>query len=419
MAATKFIGLGALKEIASQVGGQIIMGPGYNDPELLDRLGVEVISGVQFKRVDTLLVRKGGTTRRKKVGTTVENELGFLKERVLEAKLAWNRFKDNIDNYVETVFGTDGKAGGTYKLQTEACASILKTYAEDLQNCLFFGNMALETSADKEKQKLSLYNGFHTLIQNDINDGIISAKAKNLITMNAISAPAYSSDSTPYDTVVEFYAALDPRLRQQRDIRIICDVLRGIYIAQGYANKYDGHSKVKYLPNGNFTIDEMPRVQFVPTDAMGEGSRLIATIPGNLQYGVDSLSNQTFVKVQQGSDEDVQDIVFQIQSIQGARILNPLSSAFAVSDNTIEENVVAGDYDNSLLTIAVTGSGKVEVNGADYTVAKEFAPNDVIKLKAIPDIGKTFTKWDDGTTDAERTISATGFPMALSATFSA
>ena len=126
--APEFIGREALTHVAEQVGKQIIMGPAYEDPELLDRLGISVISGVQFKKTDHLLVRKGGTTRRKKVGTPVENKIGFLKERTLIAKLTWNRYKDNIDNYVETVFGTDGKPGGDYPMSTVAVEAILKSY---------------------------------------------------------------------------------------------------------------------------------------------------------------------------------------------------------------------------------------------------------------------------------------------------
>ena len=38
--APEFIGREALTHVAEQVGKQIIMGPAYEDPELLDRLAV-------------------------------------------------------------------------------------------------------------------------------------------------------------------------------------------------------------------------------------------------------------------------------------------------------------------------------------------------------------------------------------------
>lgn len=421
--APEFIGREALTHVAEQVGKQIIMGPAYEDPELLDRLGISVISGVQFKKTDHLLVRKGGTTRRKKVGTPVENKIGFLKERTLIAKLTWNRYKDNIDNYVETVFGTDGKPGGEYPMSTVAVEAILKSYAEDLKSNLFFGDMENEESADEDKQKLSLYDGFHTDMAHDIADGIISVQNKNLIPCDAITAPVDAHDSTPFDTVLEWYTKWEGRLRQQKLVKLHVDILRGLYIAQGYSNKYHGNSKVNYLPNGNFTVPEMPRVEFCPSDAWGVGTRMMATIPGNLQYGVDSENNQSFVKTQFGSDEDAQDVIFQIQSIQGTRIMNPLPSAFVMSDGSIAENVINGDYTNSKLVVTLDGAdaaAKVQVNGEDYDEPAEFAPNALITLKAVEGTAeghKVFKQWSNGKTDKEITITATGMPMAITAFF--
>ena len=72
--APEFIGREALTHVAEQVGKQIIMGPAYEDPDLLDRLGISVISGVQFKKTDHLLVRKGGTYLLTASGTTLTNQ---------------------------------------------------------------------------------------------------------------------------------------------------------------------------------------------------------------------------------------------------------------------------------------------------------------------------------------------------------
>ena len=189
------------------------------------------------------------------------------------------------------------------------------------------------------------------------------------------------------------------------------------------AIKYHGNSKVNYLPNGNFTVPEMPRVEFCPSDAWGVGTRMMATIPGNLQYGVDSENNQSFVKTQFGSDEDAQDVIFQIQSIQGTRIMNPLASAFVMSDGSIAENVINGDYENSKLVVTLDGAdagAKVQVNGQDYPKALEFAPNALITLKAVEGSAeghKVFKQWSNGKTEKEITITATGMPMAITAFF--
>lgn len=415
-----FIGQEAVTKVAEQVGTQIIMGPAYTDPDLIARLGIQVISGLQFKRTDTMLIRKGGTTRRKEVGKPVENKIGFLKERTLVAKLTWNRYKDNIDNYQETPWGTDGKAGGTYPHSTLAAEAIMRSYAEDLENCLFFGDIDLESDADTEKQKLSLYDGFHTLIAKDIEDGLISEQNGNLIPCESIQAPTDAEDSTPFDNAFDWYLKWNPALRKHKGSRIIilCDVFRASYIAAGYANKFHGNVKVNYLANGNFSVPEMPNVEFAGTDAWGIGDRLAATIENNLQYGVDSLSNQSFVKTQFGSDSDAQDVIFQIQSIQGARLMNPLANAFCVSNGDIKENVISGDYSNSRLIIEFDkAKGSVEVNGEAYTEVKEFNPNSIVTIKATAKSGYKFVQWSNGKTDAQITITTTGMPTVLTPVF--
>ena len=176
--------------------------------------------------------------------------------------------------------------------------------------------------------------------------------------------------------------------------------------------------KVNYLANGNFSVPEMPNVEFAGTDAWGIGDRLAATIENNLQYGVDSLSNQTFVKVQFGSDVDVQDVIFQIQSIQGARLMNPLANAFCVSNGDIKDNVVSGDYSNSRLIIEFDKvKGSVEVNGEAYTEVKEFNPNSIVTVKATAKSGYKFVQWSNGKKDAQITITTTGMPTVLTPVF--
>lgn len=416
----KFIGVDALTELATQIGKNIVMGPAYSQPELLERMGIEVISGIQFKRIDYLLVRKGGTTRRKVVGTPLNNTAGFLREREMECRLTWSHFKANVDEFSDYPLGTDSRIGTPYPISEAAVKAILATYCEDLLTNLFFGDVENEGKGD-ELEKLSLFNGFHTYIAHDIADGIISEANGNLVECDAISVPTDADDSTPFDTVFAWYSKWNPRLRQQAKILLYCDHLRGSYIASGYANKFHGNVKVNYLPNGNFTVPEMPRVEFVPSDVYGTGDRLMATIPNNLQYGVDTLSNQTFVGVRVGSDEDMQEVQFQVQSKQGVRLMNPLASAFCMSNGSIEQNVVSGDYENALLTVAANDSamGTVTVNGEEYTEAQEFAPNSIITLKATANSGYEFVSWSNGKTDAEISIVATGMPMAITAIFQA
>ena len=98
-----FIGIDALQQVANQVFKSVVMGPQYAAPEDMQRLGVKVISGIQYQRTTNIFLRKGGTTRRKDVNPKMNSEVGFLKERKLTAKLAWFHGSHNIDRYCERI----------------------------------------------------------------------------------------------------------------------------------------------------------------------------------------------------------------------------------------------------------------------------------------------------------------------------
>ena len=312
-----FIGTDALQHVAEQVTKEILMGPGYTDAAEMDRLGIKVVSGIQFKRTVHVLLRKGGTTRRKDVHAKVDSEVGFLKERTLTAKLSWDHYTDNIDKYCETIFGTD--AQGQYPLSTEAVTAVLSNYADNLTACLWNGDISLDDGTEKpaRDQALALYDGFHTCVKHDIEDGIISEANGNLIPCEAITAPADNNDSTPYDNFLAWHMKWDARLRKA-NTRVYMSELTAQYIAAGYANKFHGNFKVDYELGGNFKLPGLSRVTICPVADFGEGDRMYATIDQNFIYGVDTLSNQTYVGVKVGTDTDLRQIQFQIQSIQGS-----------------------------------------------------------------------------------------------------
>ena len=81
------IGIEKLQHVAEKVSKNVMLGPGYVDAEENDRMGVKMISGVQYKLVEHLFVRKGGITRRKVVGNVTETQIGYIEERELTAKL--------------------------------------------------------------------------------------------------------------------------------------------------------------------------------------------------------------------------------------------------------------------------------------------------------------------------------------------
>lgn len=419
-----FIGLDALQHVAEEVSKEIVMGPGYSDAEEMDRLGIDIVTGVQFKRTFHLFIRKGGTTRRKDVHREVNSEAGFLKERTLVAKLAWDKFPGNIDDFCETVFGTD--AQGQFPLSSQAVEAILKDYADNLAANLWFGNIALDNGDDSvpaRDQAMALYNGFHTCIQQDIEDGLISEANGNLIHCDAITAPADKDDSTPYDIFIAWYMKWDERLRKV-PTRVYMNETTAMNIASGYANKFHGNFRVEYNQGDNFKLPGLSKVSLCPISGFGEGDRMYATIDKNFVYGVDTKSNQQYVSVRLGSDRDHRDISFQIQSIQGSGIKSFLRSALAVSDGTlVAPEYVAGDYDNTKLVVTLAGTdgqkpdGTVKVNSTAYTKPLDTTPNQILTLEAADGTNYKFDSWSNGKKDKKIQLTATGMNMGIIAFF--
>lgn len=414
-----FIGKDALTHIAETFMPQIIMGAAYYNPAEMERLGIKVISGVQFKHTKVIMARKGGTTRRKVVGQTNFNTIGFLKERELVAKLTWNQFMDNIDSYTETPYHADGSQDYSYPLSEVAFQAITATYGEDLFNNLFFG--AIDNENVEGKESLSLFDGYHTLIARDIEDGIISEAVGNLVDCGALTRPVSETDTTAWDSFVAWQLQWHAGLKA-KEVRVLCSVEVGLAITEAYENKHRSHKNVTVKPNGNFVVADYPRIEFAPSDVYGKGERLIATVVGNLEYGVDSENAKNSVSVEVGGHMDHKNVSFQIESIQGARLFNPLPSAFCMSDGAISECIVSGDYTSARVIVTAENDeqGSVTVNGKTPDNTTDYAPNTTLTLVATPAAGYTFKNWSDGDTNATRTIVTNGLvDMAYTAIFQA
>lgn len=419
-----FIGISALQEVANQVFASVVQGPAFANPEEMKRLGIKTISGVQYKRTMNVFVRKGGTTRRKDMNPTMNGTIGFLKERVLTAKLAWFKGTDNIDHYCETVFGVD--AQGAYPLSTVAVEAVIKTHADDLYNNLWWGDIDNDVpGASEEKKAMGLYDGFITCIKHDIEDGVISEVNHNLIHCEAISAPADATDSSAYKNFRDAYMSLDPRLRRQK-VYAYMTPETAINISDGYALQSYGTHMLDVVDGGNYVIPELPKLTIAPVEGMGVGDRIIFSVEGNLIYAVDTESNQTFVEVALGSDNDLRDVVFQCQSIQGSMVASTLASSFAVTDGSLQStDFQSGDYTNSNLVVTLAHSdsdtgkidAKVKVDGVEYKTPIETTPNQIISLVAEDSATYKFVSWSNGKTDKTIQLTASGMNMGLTAFF--
>lgn len=412
--APDFIGIEALEHIADKYESQIVMGASYFNPAEMTRLGFKVFSGVQFRNTKTLFVRKGGTTRRKVVGTPLNSKLGFLKERVLVARLTWNHYKDNRDSYVETPIPVEGSADFSYPLSELAFQAAVATYGEDLYANLFFGDI------ENGEEGMDLMDGVHTCIKKDIADGLISKSVGNLIDCDLIEVPDDTADFSAWTAVENWILAWNGGLKRQPKVLLYCSSMTGVAIQNAYANKWHGNDGVTVLENGNFKVKEYPRIEFVPSDDWGQGDLLCATVPGNFEYGVNSEDSRTKIRVKEGSDVDLEDITIQVQSIQGVRVMNILPSVFALSTGGIAPMVVQGDYKKSSYTALSSDEelGTVAVSPSP-SESGEYAIGTTLTITATPTAAGEFVKWSDGVETNPRTHRTNGLPEAIVAIFEA
>lgn len=419
-----FIGISAVKEVANQVFKSVVQGPAFANPEEMTRLGIKIVSGVQYKRTLNVFIRKGGTTRRKDMNPTMDGTIGFLKERVLTAKLSWFKGRDNIDRYCETVIGVNSQAA--YPLSTVAVEAVLRTFADDRYNNLWWGDIDNDVEGASDEQKaMGLYDGFLTCIKHDIEDGIISEANRNLIHCEAISAPANATDSSAYKNFRDAYMSLDPRLRRQK-VYAYMTPETAINIADGYALQSYGTHKLNVVDGGNYVIPELPKLTLAPVEGMGVGDRIIFSVEGNLIYAVDTDGEQTGVDVALGSDNDLRDIVFQCQAISGAMVVSTLAHSFAITDGSLQStDFLSGDYTNSNLVVTIAHSdadtgkidAKVKVNGAEYKTPVETTPNQIVTVVAEDSATYKFVSWNTGSTEKTLQLTATGMNMGLTAFF--
>ncbi len=419
----EFIGLDNMTVIANRIKTQVIMGPAYAKAEEMDRLKIKVTSGVQFKDTAFVMNRKGGTTRRKVVGEPLRNKAGYLDERPLVAKLSWNKYYDNTDSYTETPFSAAGSTSYSYPMSELAMEAILMSYAEDLYLNLWWGSL----ENDRKTSPRSLYDGFHTLRNKDIAAGRISIARKNIVAVDVIDLSVAENLLASFGVFEQFYSKLSTALRGVPIMLYISDELSTALMAS-YAHKFNGYSKATPelgadgKPTGNWSVMEYSKVTFAPSSEYGHGTKMIATIPYNFEYGVDSLNSQNKVSIRVGSDDDDNDISFQVQSIQGCRVINVNPNAYCESNGTLtipDEN--AGDYQKDTYTVSVNSDtmGSVKVDGAAPDDTKEYAAGAVISLEATAKTGYVFVKWSDGVTTASRSVIAKGQPDGMMAIFTA
>ena len=368
-------------------------------------LYIRVLTGIEYRQSQLIFNRKGGTSRRYVPGKTIESKLGSMDERKLEVQLSWNRYLDNIQNYREkepwSVLGTNGN----YVAPNSefAIRNIGTSFSEDIMSNLVFGKKSLG-----DDSPLALFDGYDTHISREMQMGKVSP-----IEIDPFVDQPTGDSSENYDNFCVFYDKLSPKLKRKEKVIIYCSDRVRMLIIDGYLKRYTG-LQTPNAANKDFRFIGKPNVELVSHPILGEGDRLIATVPFNFEYGVDTLNDMASVAVDHDQN-DFNVLIYQIQSAQGVRIVRISSDYFAISNgSSIAIEGLNGDYQKDTLSLM---ADKTMGTLAASPSKPEYTEGETITLTATPKSGFKFVKWNDNITVNPRTVIYSGYPETYEGLF--
>jgi hypothetical protein len=389
----------------------IIESPVLDNMEVFNRLRIKVIEDIEYAQTQIIFRRKGGEARRYKEGSTLKSTLGFMDESKLVMNQIWSRYYENLQNFREKQPFSILGSNGTYNAPVTEfiLRQIGKQFAGDNLNNLFFGDIELG-----EDNPLSLYNGYWTIINKLINQGKISSKEGNLVACDPITDSPETQDGENFDAFVEWVEGWHPLLRNAPEVIVYMSQKQKRLITHSYMRKFTGLQTTSAGSEG-FSFVGMENIKIVTNGVIGKGNRMIATLPENLQFGLDRASDWNAVMMSHDPN-DLNVLIFQVQSTVGARILDIAPSKFCVSDGTIEQiEQLNGDYQKNTLTVTSNNEewGKVTLSPQKDVYTKD----ETVKLTPAAESGYKFKAWSDGATISPRDIVYNGYPTYLQAIF--
>lgn len=397
--------------ITKKLAPDIIMSPVLNNMDVFKKLYINVIEDVEFEQSQFVLRRKGGTARRYKQGSTLSSKVGYMEESVLRTEKIWDRYFENLTNFREKEpFSTLG-ANQTYNAPVSEflLRRIAEAFALNVLSNSFFGKMSLGIDSG-----MGMYDGYWTKIDQLINSQRISKSAGNLVDMTPINGGPETEKGENYDSFVEWVDGWHPSLRNAEHVVVYMSPKTKRLIVESYMAKFTGFQKESNAES-SFRLFGMDNIELVSHAIIGDGNRMFATVPHNLEFGLDKENDWNKVMLSHDPN-DMNNLIFQVQSNAGVRILDISASKFCVNNGSIQQiEQLNGDYQKDTLTVTSNNEemGKVEVSPSK----DEYTEGETVTLTATAEEGHHFVKWSDGATLSPRSLVYSGYPTTLQAIF--
>ena len=316
--------------------------PYYVMKERLGYHGITLFPNVQHQHILTEFYRKQGIAKPYDVSKDVSySDIGKAIERPLTVHKAYASVVDNINNYKTISVGPDVLLGKNkskkHPWERTMLESIVRTFGEDILDALFPAQRDVDNQTP-----LGLFDGFNKLIADAISSGEIAANKGNYQTItDGISYPSGSNDTAAFDKLLNFWRNAHPLLKRANTL---------LLVPHGIWEAYNAAFFNKYLHKP--TVDDWQRTllegsggkcSIVPSIEMGTGQRIILTVPGNMDFGMETIGDEDFVQVRTPF-EDPNKVQFWIQGTYGCRIRHFHAKMFCTNTGTPSTYRISGDY---------------------------------------------------------------------------
>jgi len=339
------IDIDGLQETAVRIQKDLKTLPYVVMAERLGLMGISLLPGIQNKDVSTNFLRKAGIAKPYDGSGTVNyGDVGKAEEVILSMEKAYASVKDSIQNYKKTIVGPDELLGKNkskkHPWKQVMLSSIVKTFSEDV----LFVSLFNGTRDIADKSPNGLFDGYNKKLDDGVVVGSISVANGNYNTsVGAITAPADEADTIAADQLLALWRNTTQLFRdQKRSLMILNPDVADMY-DDAYFNKFrfkptmDNFGRTILHGTGNKCL-------IVRSNEIGTGQRIILTLPGNMELGVDTYSDQAFVQVRD-IYEDPNFLQFWLQADYGTRFLNFNKKTLLINDQSQgDANNLSGDY---------------------------------------------------------------------------
>ena len=408
-----------LRHIVARIDTEIKYSPLSMGYDRLKALGISVLTDLEYEDTFYKGLIKGGNTFAYNPNADINaqkmGKLGSIKQRDMVTKIAKALFPDNLLAYRDKVPLGEGTRVdlATLTYTNERIDRVKKAFVGDIVRNVFVG-----VRNEDIQDGYHIYDGLFAAIDSYIRSGEIGVQLKNMVPMPTITSDM--DDITVYNIMHTWRTKWNYNFQENLEEGgpgVDWYLTKSIYdrFVEGYKAQYH-HQNLEDVHKPGYVFIGWDGIRFHPTALMGEGSRMFVTVPDNLDFGLNTKSEESGVKVTEETLDPTK-IYYHIMSAIGTRVRYIEPSMFICNDQT--NTIISGlgvDYEKATIFVS---SNDDELGTVEADKPIDDVPAGTIITLTATEVGGTFKMWQDRATVNPRTIIAPGTPVSYQAIFEA